>query len=198
MTYESMTLTSEGVKKQTFFQERFIRDKNVVWSERIVPNAAPHNHQDSNEHEHEHEHELNFATAGKWISKDANNQIKFAFVRSQEKKIIQPRASEYGTLGFNGEWETAYYLVNRASLQKMTKAKPGNLPGTYWFEEKSKTLQTKILWDETRELLLTIETSRLDGTMSNKITLAIVAPPRELPWTRLSQYQTVAYEDLLD
>src|SRR3954469_25651114 len=83
MTYESMTITSEGVKKQTQFQEKFIRDNNVVWSERIIPNSAPHH--DDHEDTHEHDHNLNFATAGKWLVRNSDEQIKFRFVREDDK-----------------------------------------------------------------------------------------------------------------
>jgi hypothetical protein len=195
MTFESMALTADGVKKQTYFQERFIRDDNVVWSERIVPAVVNHPHVDGGD---EHEHNLNFATAGKWISRKADNQINFAFVREEEKKIIQPRISEYGTLGFDGEWETAYYLVNRAALKKMTPTKKGTNVDSQWYEKKDAKQVTRILWDEKKEIPLSIETARLDGTMSNKITITLTAAPTNLPWNNLQAFQTVAYEDLLD
>lgn len=194
MTFESKALTADGVKKQTYFQERFIRDNNVVWSERIVPLVVHHSPEDAEEHEHN----LNFATAGKWISRTADNQINFAFVRENEKKIIQPRVSEYGTLGFNGEWETAFYLVNRASLKNMTPTQKGATEGTQWYEKKDANYITRILWDNKKEIALSIETAKLDGTMSNKITLRLTAAPKSLPWNNLQSYQTVAYEDLLD
>jgi len=197
MTFESMTLTTDGVRKQTQFQERFIRDNNMIWSERILPSTVQqHRHDEANEQEHHHD--LNFATAGKWISRNANNQVNFAFVREHEKKIIQPRNSEYGMLGFNGEWETAYYLVDRSVLKKMTATKKGTTDATQWYEKKDATQLTRVLWDERKEIPLSIETSRLDGTMSNKITLVITAAPAVLPWNNLQTYQTQAYEDLLD
>lgn len=196
MTFESTTLTAEGVKKQTQFQERFIRDTNTVWSERIVPAAAKH-HEHHEQHEG-HEHNLNFATAGKWLVRDANNQIKFAFVRSEEKKIINPRTSEYGTLGFDGVWETAYYLVNRESLKKMTLLTKAAPEGAKWYEKKDTKQFTRILWDERREIPLIIETGSLDGISSDKITLALTPPPVTLPWKNLNNYENIAYEDLLD
>lgn len=198
MTFESMTLTSEGVKKQTQFQERFIRDTNIVWSERIIPAAAKNRENEQTHQAENHEHNLNFATAGKWLVRDAKDQITFCFVRNDEKKIITPRASEYGTLGFDGVWETAYYLVNRAALKKMTILKQAAPDGAIWYEKKDTKQYTRILWDERKEIPLTIVTGSFDGTTTNKITLALTAPPATLPWKSVSGYQTVAYEDLLD
>ena len=196
MTFESMAITSEGVKKQTQFQEQFIRDNNVVWSARIIPASAPQHKQLPNEHDDEHN--LNFATAGKWIVRDANNTLKFRFVRVDEKKIIEPRTSDYGTLGFDGQWETAYYLLDRTALKKMTKLNKPSAEGTSWYEKTTAQDFTRILWDERNQLPLSIESGRTDGTLDNKITLAIVPAPKIMPWQKTSGYQTVAYEDLLD
>lgn len=198
MTFESMTITFDGVKKQTQFQERFIRDTNIVWSERIIPALVKH-HESENAHEQDnHEHNLNFATAGKWLVRDANNQINFTLVRNDEKKIIIPRVSEYGTLGFDGVWETAFYLVNRSALKKMTSLQKAAPDGTKWYEKKDAKQFTRILWDERKEIPLTIETGNIDGTTNNKITLVLTPAPAALPWNNLNTYQTMAYEDLLD
>jgi hypothetical protein len=198
MTFESMTITAEGVKKQTQFQERFIRDKNIVWSERIIPKSVAHTDSAHHTEEEEHEHNLNFATAGKWLVRSPDNQIKFSFVREQDKKIIEPRTSEYGTLGFDGEWETAYYLVNRAALKKMSTLKRTAPEGAQWYQKQDAQQFTRILWDEKKEIPLAIESGKLDGTSNNTITLAITPAPTKMPWTTLSGYQTIAYEDLLD
>ncbi len=201
MTFESMTMTADGVKKQTHFQELFIRDANLVWSERIIPKSVQHhNHEEetNSPEKHDHKHNLNFATAGKWLVRDANNKISFRFVRKEDKKIIAPRESEYGTLGFDGVWETAYYMANRNTLKKMTLLKKTAPNGALWYEKKNTHEFTRILWDEKNEIPLSIESGTLDGNSNNKITLVITPAPSPLPWSTLGSYQTIAYEDLLD
>ncbi|RYY73407.1 MAG: hypothetical protein EOO52_18580 [Gammaproteobacteria bacterium] len=195
MTFESMTVTSEGVKKQTQFQEKFIRDTNVVWTERIIAKApTKHTHSD----DEGHGHDLNFATAAKWIVRDTSNQTKFRFVRTSQKIIIEPRPTEYETLGFNGDWESAYYLLNRDALKKMTILNLTVPKGATWYEKKNAEEFTRVLWDEVNEIPLSIESGRLDGTMDNKITIRITSVPAALPWEKSANYQTIAYEDLLD
>ena len=130
--------------------------------------------------------------------RNPDNQIKFCFVREDDKKIIEPRISEYGTLGFDGEWETAYYLVNRAALKKMTELKRAAPEGAKWYQKQDAYQFTRILWDEKKEIPLAIESGKLDGTANNKITLAITPFPATMPWNSLKGYQTIAYEDLLD
>jgi hypothetical protein len=203
MTFESMTMTADGVQKKTHFQERFIRDTNVVWSERIIPKSVQHHDHDHEENsnsqeKHDHKHNLNFATAGKWLVRDASNKISFRFVRKEDKKIIAPRESEYGTLGFDGVWETAYYMANRNTLKKMTILKKAAPTGAIWYEKKNTHEFTRILWDEKNEIPLSIESGTLDGNSNNKITLVITPAPSPLPWSTLASYSTIAYEDLLD
>lgn len=195
MNFESMAITADGVKKQTQFQERFIRDENTVWSERIIPETVhrEHPHDDNG-----HEHNLNFSTAGKWLVRDATNRVQFRLVQKNEKHIIEPRITEYGTLGFDGEWETAYYLVNRSRLKHMKPLHKGTAEGTQWYEKKDGKNFTRILWNEKNEIPLSIETGSLDGTTYSKITINLLSPPANLPWNNLGGYQTIAYEDLLD
>lgn len=201
MTFDSMTMTADGVKKQTHFQERFIRDTNIVWSERIIPKTVQHhdhNNESHSQEKHDHKHNLNFATSGKWLVRDTSDKISFRFVRKEDRTIIAPRDSEYGTLGFDGAWETAYYLVNRAALKKMTALKKAAPKGATWYEKKNAHEFTLILWDEKNEIPLNIESGTLDGTSNNKITLTLTPAPSVLPWSTLASYRTIAYEDLLD
>lgn len=201
MTFESMTITADGVKKQTHFQERFIRDANTVWSERIIPKIVQHHEHDdesNTQEKHDHKHNLNFATSGKWLVRDANGKINFRFVRREDKTIVAPRESEYGTLGFDGVWETAYYLANRSLLKKMTPLKKAAPNGATWYEKKNAHEFTRILWDEKNEIPLSIESGTLDGISNNKITLELTPAPAILPWSTLASYRTIAYEDLLD
>ncbi len=206
MTFESMTMTADGVKKQTHFQELFIRDTNTVWSERIIPKKlqhhdhekASHSKESHSQEQHDHKHNLNFASAGKWLVRDASNKINFRFVRKEDKTIIAPRDSEYGTLGFDGVWETAYYLANRNALKKMTVLQKAAPNGASWYEKKNAHEFTRILWDEKNEIPLSIESGNLDGSSNNKISLVITPTPTKLPWSNLGSFQTIAYEDLLD
>lgn len=196
LTFESAVLTADGVKKQTYFQERLVRDQNVIWTERIVPKTAPkHNHEAD---DHGDEHNMNFALAGKWLVQDGKGQVKYRVVRAEDKKIIEPRTTEYATLGFDGDWDAAYYLVNRAALKKMTLLKIAAPAGAQWYEKRDAKHFTRVLWDAQKELPLSIESGKIDGSANNKITLEIVPVPAKLPWSTLAGYKTMAYEDLLD
>lgn len=199
VTFASTAVTAEGVTKQTQFQDLLVRDTHTVWSQRIVPEVAPQledeHHPDEN---NLHHHNLNFSLAGRWIELDNNNQPRFRLVRAQDKTIIEPRINEYGTLGFDGVWETAFYQVNRSALQAMTVLKKPAPKHALWYEKQDERVFTRILWDEKNAIPLAIETGSRDGKVINKITFKLVSAPAKLPWDKLADYQTIAYEDLLD
>lgn len=195
VTFESTAITPAGVTKQTRFQERLLRDNNIVWSERIVPQVT---RQQEHLHQQEpHHHDLDFSRAGKWMELQ-NNQVSFRLVLREDKRIIEPRINEYGTLGFDGVWETAYYQINRAVLQTMQVINKPAAKDAVWYERKSEKEFTRILWDQKNEIPLTIESDSSDGNSNTKITFVLVAAPAEMPWQKLLDYETIAYEDLLD
>lgn len=196
MTFESKVLTSEGVEKQTKFQERFIRDDKTVWTVRMLPVGTPaHTHQPG---DHQHKHDTNFVLAAKWISLGAKGQPSLRFVRAENKTIISPRDSEYGSLGFDGSWEHAAYLLDRSALKKMNVLNKPAPTGSKWYERTNATQYTRVLWDEKLQLPRLIETGSLDGLAWNKISIEPRPAPNTLPWNELKGYTNKAYEDLLD
>jgi hypothetical protein len=196
MTFESKTLTSEGVEKQTRFQERFIRDDKVVWTNRLLPvGTPPHTHQAG---EHQHKHDTNFVLAAKWITINAKGESNLRFVRAENKTIISPRVNEYASLGFDGSWEHAAYLLDRNALKKMNVLKRAAPTGSTWYERTNDTQYTRVLWDEKQQLPRLIESGTIDGLMFNKITIEPRPAPKRMPWQELAGYRDIAYEDLLD
>lgn len=201
VTLASKVITADGVTRQTQYQDLLVRDTNSVWSQRILPpGAQPQD--DEHDHQHEphqgHDHNLNFSLAGRWIELDKNNQPRYRLVRTQDKTIIEPRSNEYGTLGFDGVWETAYYQINRASLKNMELLKKSAPANAVWYEKRDEKSFTQILWDAKNEIPLVIETASHNGKIQQKVTFKLIAVPAKLPWETLSDYQTMAYEDLLD
>lgn len=195
VTFASTVVTAEGITKQTQFQDLLVRDTNSVWVQRIVTDTRSHSEED---HHNQHHHNLNFSLAGRWIELDNNNQPRFRLVRAEDKTIIEPRINEYGTLGFDGVWETAYYQVNRTALKTMRLLKNKSPKDALCYEKQDEHTVTRVLWDGKNEIPLAIETASRDGKASSKITFTQVSSPENLPWETLSDYQTIAYEDLLD
>ncbi len=196
MTFESKVLSSEGVEKQTRFQERLIRDGRNVWTVRLLPaGTPPHVHQAG---DHQHKHDTNFVLAAKWIALDAQQKAQLKFVRQETKTIITPRTEEFAGLGFDGSWEHAAYLLDRSALQQMRVLNKPAPAGCQWYERSGDKLYTRVLWDQAWQLPRQIETGSLDGLSFNRISIERRPMPATMPWRTLAGYRAVAYEDLLD
>lgn len=197
LTYDTRVVTPEGVTKTTHFQEQFIRDDSNVWSERIVP-AHTQPIAIHEEHDGHEEHDLNFALAGKWIYKNPQGQLTYKLVRSHEKKIIEPRLTEYATLGFDGNWAANYNIVTEQELRSLKKSTRKAPPATQWYTAEKAGMVQWVLWDTEHAFPVIIEQTAKDGTSSTRIQVQYTALPKHLPWDGLTTYQVIAYEDLLD
>lgn len=196
LTYDTKIITPEGVTKQTHFQEQFIRDDKNIWSQRIVPK---HTIKVVESHEDEHEeHNLNFALAGKWLYKNAAGEVIYKLARTNEKTLIEPRITEYATLGFDGDWEAAYFLVSQKELKQFQKANRKAPNGAQWYKQDQQGSTRWVLWDNQRQFPLVMEQSDAKGTSSTRITTEFTQLPATFPWAILTNFQVKAYEDLLD
>ena len=196
LTFESRQLSSEGVEKTTKFQERFIRTEDTVWSMRMLPlGTPPHQHQPG---DHQHKHDTNFVLAAKWIERGKDGQASLRFVRHETRSIIAPRRNEYASLGFDGSWEHAAYLLDRAELKSMQPLKRKAPAGCRWYERTGNAAFTRVFWDQQRQLPRQIESGSLDGNRFNRIVIEPRPAMAPYPWTQLSGYRAMAYEDLLD
>ncbi|MBM3114908.1 hypothetical protein [Jeongeupia naejangsanensis] len=200
ITYESRVVTAEGVTKQTRFQERWLRSKDNVWSERIVPaNALPESvHEGEHGGEHDHHHDMNFATAAKYVYLDAKGVVALNFVRPAQKTVIVMGKGDYAQVGFDGSWQAAATLVDRKQLDKMTRVAKPAPDGASWYEQRQNKQYVRVLWSSARQLPLSIESGRDDGSSWSRITVAPQALPATLPWTRMAGYTRKDYMDLLD
>ncbi|KAF0813669.1 hypothetical protein IGB42_02021 [Andreprevotia sp. IGB-42] len=195
ITYETRVVSAEGVTKQTAFQERWVRSRDHVWSERVVPANAVHEHEANDGHEHD----LNFATAAKHVYMEKGGKPALQFVRRPQKTIIRMGESEYAQFGFDGSWDSSALLIDRRQLANMRKiAKPATEAGASWLEQRKGEQYIRVLWSETRQMPLVIESGTQDGGSWSRLTMKPQAMPAVLPWTQLAGYVRKDYMDLLD
>ncbi|GHD57912.1 hypothetical protein [Jeongeupia chitinilytica] len=200
ITYESRVVTAEGVTKQTRFQERWLRSKDKVWSERIVPaNALPESaHDGDHGGEHDHHHDMNFATAAKYVYLDPKGAVALNFVRPVQKTVIVMGKGDYAQVGFDGSWEAAATLIDRKQLDRMSKLSKPAPAGANWYEQRQNKQYVRVLWSSAQQLPLTIETGRDDGSSWSRISVARQAVPARWPWADIAGYTRKDYMDLLD
>ncbi|PHV12071.1 hypothetical protein [Chitinimonas sp. BJB300] len=196
LSYAYRMVSTEGVTKQGSFQERFVRSADNIWTERIIPaNASTERHDEPGD---KHDHSL--ATAGKLITRDAQGNLRLAFVRTREKAIYTTLSSNYNTVGFDGSWEGNWSLVNPAQFKKMTQSKRAAAPGAVWYEIQTKGAFERVLWHQQNQIALVIESGTDNGNRYSKTTFTPSAFPSKaaLPWNKLAGYAKRDYDDLLD
>lgn len=194
--YETRQISKAGVTRVEIWQERMVRRAGVVWTERLLPNGAhiAHVHDTSQTISHRH---LNLDNAARWLQRDATGKVDLRFVDHGEKVVVSIPKAEFGTVGFDGKWAAAAYMVPPEMVAKM---KPeGNGPnGAVWRVERDKDWSHRVLWSEAKQVALQIESSKIDGTFSRTVTVTPSTRGTNLPWTVVAQYEKKDYDDYQD
>lgn len=202
--YEIISHSPEGISKTLKYRDRFYRDDRQVWLERVIPaNSAeePHHEHDEGAAHHRLDlHDINFETAARHVVKSGDDKADITFISRANKLQVHVETENYGAVGFNNNWPSAFHLFDPAALAKMS-ALPRQAPaGSRWYGSNDGTAYLRILWDQTRRFPLRIESGRLDGSLKR----TIVTSPQRLtehdrrPWQEIDEYIRKDYNDLLD
>jgi hypothetical protein len=194
--YETRQVSKAGVVRVDTWQERMVRRAGVVWTERVLPKGVniAHVHDTSQAISHRH---LNLDNAARWLQRDATGKVDLRFVDHGEKVIVSIPQAEFGTVGFDGKWAAAAYMVPPEMVAKM---KPnGNGPnGAVWRVERDKEWSHRVLWSESKHVALQIESSKIDGSFSRTVTVTPSTRGPTLPWTVVAKYEKKDYDDYQD
>lgn len=194
--YETRQVSKSGVTRVESWQERMVRRSGVVWTERILPKGVDiaHVHDTSQAISHRH---LNLDNSARWLQKDATGKVDLRFVDQGERVVVSIPQAEFRTVGFDGKWEAAAYMVPPEMVAKM---KPdGNGPnGAVWRRERDKEWSHRVLWSQAKQVALQIESSKVDGTFTRTVTVTPSTRGAVLPWTVLAKYEKKTYDDYQD
>jgi len=186
----------DGVTRTTEFAERVVRRKDQAWIERVIPaRAHKANAQTKSGHDDKH---LDLATATRWVTLENGKTLNVRLVSAEDKVVVSVPAAEYANIGFDGNWDNVWHLLDPRQLRNMTPV-PGNAPaGMRWYESVSGGLTVRVLWDEKAEIPRRVESGNHAGTMRKQMSAKDMAPPRDLPWTLIGNFRQREYADYLD
>jgi hypothetical protein len=188
------TAGSDGMTVTTEYAERFVRRDDQVWLERVLPVATELPREvraDARRH-------FNLAAATRWIVRSGDAVPRLMLVDTDEKIVIDVDRSDYGNLGFEGSWETAYFLLDPGMLSRMNRRGPKGADGAQWFEIERAGSTIRLLWDETLKYPREIESISADGTSRKAFKATPVPPAPARPWEAVRQFTRMGYNDLLD
>jgi len=206
IAYYSKVVTAEGVTRESRFEETMLRRAGHVWSARVLPAGEPaHDDHDkprisqavvreTSVHKH-----FNPVVLPRHLALDGK-QLRLEYVDAQAKEVIAVPPGEFDNVSFDGSWERAYYLLDPKRLRALPlSARPSKVAGARWRERERDGAFERVLWDESKEIPLVIESGDRAGTYFNRLELTVQPQlTRELPWQKLKGYARREYADFLD
>lgn len=196
LTNDTQSLGGDGIFRTEHFQEQLIRQQNTVWVARVIPKGA-HNPKEHAKHDEDHKH-LDVSAAARLIAKDNKGQLNVRLVEFNDKFIVNVPKAEYDAVGFDGNWNTAYYLIDPATLKKFKATNRTAPKNARWFESQNPQSFIHVLWDEKNQYPLQVESGSLDGRLKRTVKASIQPFPAKTPWSVISKFNVKDYSDFLD
>ncbi|WP_321408014.1 hypothetical protein [Tolumonas auensis] len=198
--YTTTETTEEGVVKTLRYQDRWIRDGQTIWSERLIPagirTEAEHN--EHNEMQAPHDH-FNYQTSAQWLTNNADGSLTLNYVDPVHKAIVYYPPGEYGQANFVPDWTLHAHIFKPAALQKMTRLDKPAPAGATWYKQENKETELTLLWSDTLQIPLSLEKKTKNGFHHYQMQIEPAkqaATPR--PWLTLAKYEKKEVSDFLD
>lgn len=200
--YYDRALTSDGVLRESRYEETMLRRPGHVWVVRTLPKWAEkavltHEHKE-NGAEHEHKH-FNPITLPRHVTQEGK-QIKLEYLDRPNKQVINIVATEFENVNFDGSWANANFLVEPAIILAMPLSKNKVSDGQLsWHELERNGIFQRVLWDEKNLIPREIETGRNDGSILRRVSVKVNPTMNsKLPWLDTKGYVQKEYSDFLD
>lgn len=202
IVYYDRAITSDGVLRESRYEETMLRRPGNVWVARVLPKwvekaLVAHEYK---EHEDEHDHKhFNPVSLPRHLSQDGA-QLKLEYVDHSNKQVINIVATEFENVDFDGSWTNAYYLVDPLLVLAMPLSKKRVSEGQFsWHELDRNGIFQRVLWDAKNLIPREIETGKNDGSIFHKVSIKVNATVSEkLPWLDTKGYAQKEYSDFLD
>ena len=191
LTHERSWVSADGVQHHVRYQEKFYRDAQHVWLERVLPVGLS---TPSAEQGHEDHHHVAFDVIPRFLSLGPKQVLQLQFVDQEHARLIQVSPRDYEAVGFDGSWDAARLLIQTEGPGWVSR----QIQGETWRVYQGKQGQTRVLWDQARAFPRVIERKDQQGLATMKATVAWLPQPQRWPWQALPKMQIIDYTDTLD
>lgn len=194
---------ADGVMRTESWQERLIRRGDVVWIERVLPDAPDASHS-ALEVGHKH---FDYGRSARLVERLPDGAVRLRFVDRERRMVVEVPAAEYGTVGFSPNWEAAAHIIAPAAVAGMKPAADAGMKtaasagrARAWREENTAGWQHRLLWSDAMQLPIRVESRMTDGRVVRTLEVRAVSltPPDRLPWRTLDGYERRTYDDFTD
>ena len=195
--YQDRITGSDGIARESVWQEKWLRVGNQVWSQRLIPLPLARAYHATHDATPGHKH-FTHQMAARWVTLDDGGDLQLRYADAWHNQLVEVPPEEYGQVAFKPDWERIRYLVNPALLQEMTRLDEQAPEQARWYEKREGKQRTRILWSSRWQLPLVVESASLDGYRSYRMEVTLKPLPRQLPWQQLDGYQTLDLRDFFD
>ncbi|CAJ1812914.1 hypothetical protein JD508_01310 [Aeromonas jandaei] len=195
--YQDRVTSSDGISKESQWQEKWLRVGDQVWSQRLIPLPLARAYHATHDATPGHKH-FTHQMAARWVTRDQQGMLQLRYADSWHNQLVEVPEEEYGQVAFKPDWPRIRHLINPALLQEMTPLDEMAPKQARWYEKREGNQRTRILWSSRWQLPLVVESASLDGYRSYRMEVTLKTLPKNLPWQQLEGYQTLDLRDFFD
>ena len=195
--YQDRVTSSDGISKESQWQEKWLRVGDQVWSQRLIPLPLARAYHAAHDATPGHKH-FTHQMAARWVTRDQQGMLQLRYADSWHNQLVEVPEEEYGQVAFKPDWPRIRHLINPALLQEMTPLDESAPEQARWYEKREGNQRTRILWSSRWQLPLVVESASLDGYRSYRMEVTLKTLPKNLPWQQLEGYQTLDLRDFFD
>ncbi|MBL0602148.1 hypothetical protein [Aeromonas dhakensis] len=195
--YQDRVTSSDGISKESQWQEKWLRVGNQVWSQRLIPLPLARAYHAAHDATPGHKH-FTHQMAARWVTHNQQDELQLRYADNWHNQLVEVPEEEYGQVAFKPDWPRIRHLINPALLQEMTPLDEAAPEQARWYEKREGKQRTRILWSSRWQLPLVVESASLDGYRSYRMEVTLKTLPKTLPWQQLEGYQTLDLRDFFD
>ncbi|SIQ68292.1 hypothetical protein [Aeromonas hydrophila] len=195
--YQDRVTSSDGISKESQWQEKWLRVGDQVWSQRLIPLPLARAYHATHDATPGHKH-FTHQMAARWVTRDQQGMLQLRYADSWHNQLVEVPEEEYGQVAFKPDWPRIRHLINPALLQEMTPLDEAAPEQARWYEKREGNQRTRILWSSRWQLPLVVESASLDGYRSYRMEVTLKPLPKSQPWQQLDGYQTLDLRDFFD
>ncbi|WP_421198687.1 hypothetical protein [Aeromonas enteropelogenes] len=195
--YQDRVTSSDGISKESQWQEKWLRVGDQVWSQRLIPLPLARAYHAAHDATPGHKH-FTHQMAARWVTHNQQDELQLRYADNWHNQLVEVPEEEYGQVAFKPDWPRIRHLINPALLQEMAPLDEPAPEQARWYEKREGKQRTRILWSSRWQLPLVVESASLDGYRSYRMEVTLKSLPKTLPWQQLEGYQTLDLRDFFD
>ena len=202
VTYHTRNIGRDGVLRESTHTNHVHRRVGMVWTEREMPAALLQSQDHGHGHDHSHGPHAGHAHdeangAPLRVSRGDDGQEKVEVILARMRRVIEVDRAHHGNVGYGGSWDTQYWLVPPAALQRMERVGPPKA-GVQRYRSVRGEATTTVDWDVAGQYPRRIDRRDAHGTESTLVTATRLPTPAVAPWKASESFDRGDYSDLLD